>query len=82
MKPRAMTVYEGVGTSISEAETNSLAIPIEVRNETALREALVAGEESLLLDNTTVQEARRAIRASCVVESPDGLRSRMPAPMH
>jgi nicotinate-nucleotide pyrophosphorylase (carboxylating) len=79
MQPRAMTAYEGVGTRISEAESNSLSIQIEVRNETELREALATGGESLLLDNMTVEEARRcvdivrAIRTSCVVEISGGI---------
>jgi nicotinate-nucleotide pyrophosphorylase (carboxylating) len=79
MKPRAMTAYESVGTRISEAEADSLSIQIEVRNERELREALAAGAESVLLDNMTVEEARRGveivrgIRASCVVEISGGI---------
>jgi nicotinate-nucleotide pyrophosphorylase len=82
MKPRAMTAYEGVGTRISEAEAISLSIPIEVRNETALREALAAGGDSLLLDNITVEEARRAIRASFVLEISGRMTIENAPPMH
>jgi nicotinate-nucleotide pyrophosphorylase (carboxylating) len=79
MTPRAMTPYESFGTTISEAEATSLSIQIEVRNETELREALAAGAESVLLDNMTMEEARRCVEivrgicASCVVEISGGI---------
>ncbi len=79
MKPRAMTAYEAAGSEPSAAEASSLSIQIEVRNEKELREALEAGAESVLLDNTTPEEARRCveivrgIRAACIVEISGGI---------
>src|SRR5271157_449349 len=79
MKPRAMTAYEAVGTAPSPAESASLPIQIEVRNESELREALRAGAESVLLDNMTAEEARRCVeivrgvRAECIVEISGGI---------
>lgn len=79
MKPRAMTAYEAVGTTPSPAESASLPILIEVRNESELREALRAGAESVLLDNMTAEEARRCVeivrgvRAECIVEISGGI---------
>jgi len=54
-------------------------IQIEVRNEPELREALAAGAECLLLDNTTPAEAARlvalarATRPQCVLEVSGGI---------
>ncbi len=79
MKPRAMTAYEAVGTVPSAAESDSLPIQIEVRDETELRGAIGAGAESVLLDNMTPEEARRCVeivrsqRADCVVEISGGI---------
>jgi nicotinate-nucleotide pyrophosphorylase (carboxylating) len=79
MKPRAMTAYEAVGTRASAGEADSLPIQIEVRNETELREALVAGAEAVLLDNMKLQEARRCVEIvrgthpDCIVELSGGI---------
>jgi hypothetical protein len=79
MKPRAMTPYEGVGTRISEAEATSLSIPIEVRNETALRE----GTRSRWgIFTAAVEEAPRAIRASFVLEISRRITIENAPPMH
>jgi len=54
-------------------------IQIEVRNEAEVREALAAGADSLLLDNTSPAEATRwvalarAARPACVVELSGGV---------
>lgn len=74
--PAAMTAYEAVG-SIPDAAP--LSVQIEVRNETELREALSAGAESVLLDNMSPAEARRAVelvrslRPDCLVEVSGGI---------
>lgn len=79
MKPREMTAYEAVGSAPTEAENASLPIQIEVRNEVELREALAAGAVSVLLDNMTPEQARRAVeivrstRPACVVEISGGV---------
>lgn len=57
----------------------AVPIQIEVRNEAELREALAAGADSLLLDNTTPGEAARlvaiarALRPGCVLELSGGV---------
>ena len=54
-------------------------IQVEVRNEPEMREALAAGADSLLLDNTTPAEAARLValarglRAGCVLEISGGV---------
>jgi nicotinate-nucleotide pyrophosphorylase (carboxylating) len=74
MRPRAMTAYEAVGAAPKDAEVNSVAIQIEVRNERELQEALSAGAESVLLEEMSVDEAGhfvrivRQVRPDCVVE--------------
>ena len=79
MNPQAMTAYEAVGSNAVIAGSPGLAIQIEVRNETELREALSAGAESVLLDNLTTDQARRcvetvrSIRPSCIVEISGGI---------
>jgi nicotinate-nucleotide pyrophosphorylase (carboxylating) len=79
MRPRAMTAYDAVGVTPSTADSASLPIQIEVRNESELREALVAGAESVLLDNMTPEEAGRCVeivrgvRADCIVEISGGI---------
>lgn len=79
MNPQAMTAYEAVGSNAVIAGSPGLAIQIEVRNETELREALSAGAESVLLDNLTTDQVRRcvetvrSIRPSCIVEISGGI---------
>lgn len=58
---------------------NSLPIQIEVRDEREVRDALEAGAEAVLLDNTTPEAARscvvlaRSIRPDCMVEISGGI---------
>jgi nicotinate-nucleotide pyrophosphorylase (carboxylating) len=78
MSPRATTAYEAVGQPHSESEAGSLSIQVEVRNEDELREALGAGAEVVLLDNTPEQarasvQIVRSIRPDCVVEVSGGI---------
>ena len=79
MKPRAMTAYEAAGTIPTAEQASSLSVQIEVRNERELREALEAGAEAVLLDNMTVEQARRCvqlvrgIRPDCIVEISGGI---------
>jgi nicotinate-nucleotide pyrophosphorylase (carboxylating) len=74
IQPRAMTAYEAVGTTPSEAEASSLPLQIEVRDENELRAALEAGAESVLLNGMQTEQTRRCvqivhdIRPECVVE--------------
>lgn len=80
---REMTAYESFhppGHPPGEAErTRKLPIQIEVRNEGELREALAAGAESVLLDNTPPVEAARlmgiarAEKPGCVIEISGGV---------
>ena len=57
----------------------AVPIEVEVRNEAELREALGAGADSLLLDNTTPDEATRLValarglRSGCVLEISGGV---------
>jgi nicotinate-nucleotide pyrophosphorylase (carboxylating) len=72
------TAYEAFAPP---AEQWDVAVPIqvEVRNEAELREALGAGADSLLLDNTTPAESAslvalaRVLRSGCVVEISGGV---------
>lgn len=79
MQPHAMTAYEAEGSAPTPAESDSLSIQIEVRDEAELREALTAGAESVLLDNMTPEQARRCVdivrgfRPECIVEISGGV---------
>jgi nicotinate-nucleotide pyrophosphorylase (carboxylating) len=76
-KPNALTAYE---EAIPARATDTvLPIQIEVRDERELREALLAGAESVLLDNMTPSEAKpcvataRSLRPECIVEISGGI---------
>jgi nicotinate-nucleotide pyrophosphorylase (carboxylating) len=76
-KPNALTAYE---EAIPTRATDTvLPIQIEVRDERELREALLAGAESVLLDNMTPSEAQpcvataRSLRPECIVEISGGI---------
>jgi nicotinate-nucleotide pyrophosphorylase (carboxylating) len=77
--PREMTVYEAVGAPRRESGVNSLPVQIEVRNDQELREALEAGAQAVLLDNMTLEAARRCVdlvhttSKNCVVEISGGI---------
>jgi nicotinate-nucleotide pyrophosphorylase (carboxylating) len=79
MNPRSMTAYEAFGTSPSTAESSSLPIQIEVRNESELREALSASAEAVLLDNMNPELARKCVKIvrstqiKCIVEISGGI---------
>ena len=76
-KPDALTAYEEAVPS--RASDTVLPIQIEVRDQRELREALAAGAESVLLDNMTPAEAKRAVELArslqpeCVVEISGGI---------
>jgi nicotinate-nucleotide pyrophosphorylase (carboxylating) len=72
---QAISAYEAQGAPAKAI----LPIQVEVRNEVELREALAAGADSLLLDNTTPEQAAaltrivRETRPVCVVEVSGGI---------
>jgi len=76
--PPEMTAYESFSAP-APAWDEPVPIQIEVRNEAELREALAAGADSVLLDNTTPPEASRlvalarATRPGCTVELSGGV---------
>ncbi len=73
------TAYESFAPPRAAQWDEAVPIQIEVRNEAELREALDAGADSLLLDNTTPAEAARLValarglRAGCVLELSGGV---------
>jgi len=74
MTPRAITNYEAVGSTPTQADGAAVLVQIEVQNERELREALDAGAQVFLLVDTTPLEAQRlteiarGLRADCFVE--------------
>ena len=76
--PPEMTAYESFAPPARGWDV-PVPIQIEVRNEAELREALAAGADSVLLDNTTPPEASRlvalarATRPGCTVELSGGV---------
>ena len=76
---RETTAYEAFAPPRAAAWDEAVPIQIEVRNEAELREALAAGADSVLLDNTTPPEAARLVgvargtRPGCVVELSGGV---------
>jgi nicotinate-nucleotide pyrophosphorylase (carboxylating) len=72
---QAISTYEAPGAPAKA----TLPIQVEVRNEMELREALAAGADSVLLDNTTPEQAAaltrivRETRPECVVEISGGV---------
>lgn len=81
MTPEApeMTAYESFRPPADAGASRNISIQVEVRNETELREALAAGTEAVLLDNTPPVEAARlmaiarAVRPGCVIEISGGV---------
>src|SRR5712664_3368477 len=77
--PRAASAYDAAGLDPEVAGPGPLSVQIEVRNESELREALEAGAESVLLDNVSVEGARRwvelarSLRSDCVIEISGGV---------
>lgn len=75
---RETTAYESFAPP-AESWDEPVPIEVEVRNEAELREALAAGADSLLLDNTTPSEAvrlvelARGLRPGCVLELSGGV---------
>src|SRR5215468_2222828 len=59
MTPRAMTVYEAVGSAPTEEDGAGVMVQIEVQNEEELREAIGSGAEAVLLVGVDGAEARR-----------------------
>jgi nicotinate-nucleotide pyrophosphorylase (carboxylating) len=76
--PPETTAYESFAPP-SERWDVAVPIEVEVRNEAELREALTAGADSLLLDNTTPAAAARlvalarSLRPGCVLEISGGV---------
>lgn len=76
---RETTVYESFGPPTASGWEERVPIQVEVRNEAELREALSAGADSLLLDNTKPAEAARLValarglRPGCVLEISGGV---------
>jgi nicotinate-nucleotide pyrophosphorylase (carboxylating) len=76
---RETTAYEAFAPPPAAAGGEAVPIQVEVRNEDELREALGAGADSLLLDNTRPEEAARLValarglRADCVIEVSGGV---------
>ena len=77
--PRTASAYDAAGLDPEVVGPGPLPVQIEVRNEQELREALGAGAESVLLDNMTVEAAKRCVeiarslRRHCVVEISGGI---------
>ncbi len=77
--PRTASAYDAAGLDPEVVGPGPLAVQIEVRNESELREALEAGAESVLLDNVSVEGARRwvelarSLRSDCVIEISGGV---------
>lgn len=75
---REMSAYESFRPPVGSAPAEG-SIQVEVRNEAELREAVAAGAESVLLDNTPPVEAARLIgiardtRPDCVIEISGGV---------
>jgi nicotinate-nucleotide pyrophosphorylase (carboxylating) len=76
---RETTVYESFGPPTASGWEERVPIQVEVCNEAELREALSAGADSLLLDNTKPAEAARLValarglRPGCVLEISGGV---------
>jgi len=76
MTPRAITNYEAVGSTPTEADGPDVLVQIEVQNEQELREALDAGAQAVLLVDMSPAQARRllelakGLQADCLVEVP------------
>ena len=74
MTPRAITVYEAVGSAPTAEDGAEIVVQISVGNEEELREAIGAGAEAVLLEGVSAEEARRLVeiarglRADCVAE--------------
>lgn len=81
LKENHIAVAGGVHAAIQRvrAQSASLPVQIEVRDEGELREALSAGADSVLLDNMTPDEAARCValvrqvRPKCTVEISGGI---------
>jgi nicotinate-nucleotide pyrophosphorylase (carboxylating) len=77
--PRTASAYDAAGLDPEVVGPGPLAVQIEVRNESELREALEAGVESVLLDNVSVEGVRRwvelarSLRSDCVIEISGGV---------
>src|ERR1700736_5949667 len=77
--PRAASAYDAAGLDPGVVSAGPLSVQIEVRNEAELREAVDAGAEAVLLDNMTLEEARRCVelarrlRRDCVIEISGGI---------
>lgn len=73
------TAYESFSPPRSAQWDEPVPIQVEVRNEAEMREALDAGADALLLDNTTPGEAARlvavarAMRPACLLELSGGV---------
>src|SRR5215475_6623358 len=76
MTPRAMTIYEAVGSLPTDTDGAGILVQIEIQNEQELREALEAGAQAVLLNGPNPREAQRLaeiareFRADCVVDFP------------
>jgi len=76
--PREPTAYEAFAPPAAGWD-EPVPIQIEVRNETEVRQAIAAGADALLLDNTTPAEAARLVavarglRPDCTVELSGGV---------
>jgi nicotinate-nucleotide pyrophosphorylase (carboxylating) len=77
--PRAASAYDAAGLDPEVVGPGPLSVQIEVRNEMELREALAAGADAILLDNTTPEAAKRwvelarSLRRDCVIEISGGI---------
>ena len=52
----------GIAAAVEHAKATQRHIEIEVENETELEEALKAGADTVLLDNFTLDQIRRAVQ--------------------
>ncbi len=74
-----MLAYESFRAPRSAGAASEIAVQVEVRNEPALREALAAGAQTVLLDNTPPVEAARLIAIArsmnqgCTIEISGGV---------
>ena len=74
MTPLAMTAYEAVGSTPTEADGAAVLVQIEVNSEQELRQALDAGAQAVLLAEMSLEKARRlteiaqSLHADCLIE--------------
>ena len=62
IKENHIAASGSITAALKQAGVTQLHIEVEVENEAQLREALDAGADTIMLDNFTLEQARRAVR--------------------